>query len=262
MSIKKIITISIAAIILITLISAAGCNKIEKITQLSQLEDKTFAVPKGTIADQLVLLRLPDAKFQYFDTVLDACLAVKSGKAIAAAYDEPVLRNIAAKNKGLAVLPEMITVDDYGFAVQMDNTQLKDKIDEVITELENNGTYDEMLERWLPKDGSPSPMPDIKLTGNNGIIRFGTAAITEPFSFVDNSNKIVGFDIELATYVAQKLNMQIEVIDMDFDDMIPALKAGDIDMIGACITISQERSKEVLFSKPYYQGGIAALVRE
>lgn len=259
---KKIIMLFAIVIILILIISSFGCGRSEKITQLSQLEDKTFAVPKGTIADQLVLSRFPNAKFKYYDTVLDACLAVKSGKADAAAYDEPILKNIAAKNKGLMVLPDMITIDNYGFAVQIDNTELKNKIDEVITELQNNGTYDEMLKRWLPKEGNPAAMPDIELTGNKGILRFGTAAITEPFSFVDGSKKIVGFDIELAMYVAQKLNMKIEVIDIDFGDMLPTLKAGDLDMSGACITISEERSKEVLFSNPYYQGGIAALVRE
>jgi polar amino acid transport system substrate-binding protein len=38
--------------------------------------------------------------------------------------------------------------------------------------------------------------------------------------------------------------------------------AGKVDMIGACITITEERSKKVLFSEPYYVGGIAALVRQ
>lgn len=259
---KKIIILSGIAIILILFITTSACSKSEKITQFSQLEDKTFAVPSGTIADQLVLTRFPNAKFKYYDTILDACLAVKSGRAIVAAYDEPILKNIAAKNQGLIVLPDMITIDNYGFAVQIDNTELKNKIDEVITELENNGTYDDMLSRWLPKEGNPAPMPDIKLTGSNGTLRFGTAAITEPFSFLDNSQKVVGFDIELAMYVAQKLDMQVEVINMDFSDMIPSLKSGDLDMIGACITISEERAKEVLFSNPYYKGGIAALVRE
>jgi polar amino acid transport system substrate-binding protein len=259
---KKIIILSGVVIVLILLISALGCSNGEKITQFSQLEDKTFAVPSGTIADQLVLTRFPNAKFQYYDNILNACLAVKSGKAIVAAYDEPILKNIAAKNQGLAVLPDMITIDNYGFAVQIDNIELKNKIDEVIAELQNNGTYDEMLKRWLPKEGTPAPMPDIELTGNKGVLRFGTAAITEPFSFIDDSQKIVGFDIELAMYVAQKIEMQIEVINMDFGDMIPTLKEGKLDMIGACITISEKRAKDVMFSQPYYKGGIAALVRE
>jgi len=43
--------------------------------------------------------------------------------------------------------------------------------------------------------------------------------------------------------------------------MIPALMARKIDMIAACITITPERSHIVLFSEPYYTGGIAAMVK-
>lgn len=164
--------------------------------------------------------------FQYYDTALDACLAVQSGKADAAAYDEPILKNIAAKNPGLAVLPDMITTNDYGFAVRLGNQELKDAIDKLVAELRNNGKYEAMLTRWLPEEGAPGDMPDIALTGDKGVLKFGTAAVTEPFSFPDANQGVVGFDIELATLIAH------------------------------------ERAKEVLFSEPYYTGGIAALVRE
>ena len=245
------------------LIALGGCSgEREKITDLSQLEGKVFAVPTGTVADQLVLSRFPNARFQYYNTVLDCCMAVKSGKADAAAYDEPILKNIAAKNQGLKVLPDMITVDNYGFAVQPGNKELKVAIDEVVAELKNSGEYDEMLKRWIPEEGAPAAMPDITLTGDRGVLRFGTAAVTEPFSFVDGSQEIVGFDIELAKYIARHLGMQLEIVDMDFGGLIPALIAGKVDLIGACITITDERAKNVLFSEPYYTGGIAALVRE
>jgi polar amino acid transport system substrate-binding protein len=249
-------------LLLILLISTGGCGQREKITELSQLDGKTFAVPTGTVADQLVLSRFPNAKFQYYNSVLDACLAVKASKADAAAYDEPILKNIAAKNAGLYLLPDMITTDNYGFAVRPGEEELKAAIDEVVTELKDNGTYEEMMKRWLPEEGAPAQMPDIVPTGNEGILKFGTAAVTEPFSFIDGSQKVVGFDIELAMYIAQKLDMQLEVVNLDFGGMIPALTAGKVDMIGACITITDERAKSVLFSEPYYTGGIAALVRE
>ncbi len=259
---QKILRILLAGVFLFTVMTVAGCGDKEKITQLSQLDGKEFAVPTGTAADQLVLTKFPDATFQYYNSVLDACLAVKSGKADAAAYDEPILKNIAAKNDGLVVLPDMITTDQYGFAVRPDNQELKAAMDQVINELKNNGTYDDMLKRWLPQEGSPAAMPEIALNGNKGVLKFGTAAVTEPFSFVDANRKVVGLDIEMATYIAQKLDMQLEVVNMDFGGMIPALISGKVDMIGACLTITEERAQSVLFSEPYYTGGIAALVHE
>ena len=94
------------------------------------------------------------------------------------------------------------------------------------------------------------------------VLRLGTAAVTEPFSFIDGSQQVVGFDIELARRVAQKQGKTLEVMNMDFGAMIPALLAGKVDMIGACITVTEERAKKVLFSESYYTGGIAALVRQ
>lgn len=240
-----------------------GCTaKVEDITQLSQLADKTFAVPTGTAADTLVLSKLPKAKFQYYNSVLDAALAVKAGKADAVAYDEPILKNIAAKNEGLTVLEEMVTTDKYGFGVSLENQVLKTAIDETLTEVKKNGDYAVMQQRWLPKTGAPAAMPDIPLTGDNGVLRLGTAAVTEPFSFVDGSQQVVGFDIEMARRVAQKQGKTLEVVNMDFGGLLPALIAGKVDMIAACITITDERAKKILFSEPYYTGGIAALVRK
>jgi polar amino acid transport system substrate-binding protein len=240
----------------------SGCGKRDKITKLQQLDGKEFAVPTGTAADKLVLSKFPNAKFKYFNSVIDAALAVKAGKADAVAYDEPILKNIAAKNSGLTVLPDMITNDKYAFGVQLEKQDLKRNIDLVVSELKKNGTYADMLLRWLPKTGNPAAMPDVKSSGSKGVLKLGTAAITEPFSFMDASQNVIGLDIEIARYVAQKLDMKLEVIDMEFGSLIPALLAGKVDIIAACITVTDERAKKILFSETYYTGGIAALVNE
>jgi polar amino acid transport system substrate-binding protein len=255
---------SIAAHVLLACgLFTTACSQRSQITSVEQLGGKQFAVPTGTVADKLVASKFPDAKFLYFNSVLDAAMAVKAGKADAAAYDEPILRNIAGKNPGLTVLPTPITVDDYGFAVRLGNQELKDAIDGVVRDARADGAYQQMLNRWLPKQGNPGPMPALPAgDGSGGVLRFGTAPVTEPFSFVDGAQSVTGLDVELAKRVAARLNKRIEVVSMDFGGMIPALIASKVDMIGACITITEERKKSVLFSDPYYRGGISALVRQ
>ena len=255
--IRALVSLIAASLLLL----ACGGEERAKISDASQLAGKEFAVPTGTVADQLVKSKYPDARFQYFNTVLDAALAVKTGKADAAAYDEPILRNIAAKNPGLRVLPEPITVDEYGFAVRLGDTGLKEAVDAVVAEARADGTYQQMMDRWLPKQGAPAAMPDVPVADGE-VLRFGTSANNEPFSFVDGSREVVGLDIEIARRVAARLGRRLEIVNMDFGAMIPALIAGKVDVIGACITITEERRKSVLFSEPYYRGGISALVRE
>lgn len=248
---------------LIAICSLTGCVDEETaIKDLSMLTGgKRFAVPTGTAADRFVSRRFPDAKIEYYNSALDCALAVKGGKADAGVYDEPILKNIAAKNEGLMVLPELLERDQYGFAVQIDNIPLKTAIDETLKELRSNGTYDEMMTRWFPSKGAPAPMPKIDLSDRNGILRFGTAAVTEPMSFHDANRDIVGFDVEFATRVALKMGKKIVITDMEFGAMLPALISGKVDMIGAGLSITEERAKRVLFSESYYPSGIAAIVR-
>jgi polar amino acid transport system substrate-binding protein len=254
----------IPSILIGIILSFIGCSdQGEEVTSLSMLEGgKTFAVPTGTVADKFVLDRFPDAKVTYYNTVLDCAIAVKDGKADAAVYDKPVLQNIAGKNEGIIVLPELIEDDKYGFAVQMDNRDLKKVMDDVLNELKADNTYDDMMKRWFPVKGEPKPMPDIQFTGNNGVLRFGTSAVTEPMSFVDANRNVVGFDIEFASYIALKLDKKLEIVDMEFGAMLPALISGKVDMIGAGLSITEERAKKVLYSESYYPSGIAVVVKD
>ncbi len=239
-----------------------GCE--EKATyfeNLKQLEGgKTFAVPTGTAADQFVLKRFPDAELVYYNTVLDCALAVKGRKADAAVYDKPVLKNIAAKNEGLNVLDDLLLPDSYGFAVDKKNTSLKAAMDEVLIKLKADGTYNEMLERWFPEKGGPAPMPEIPLEGTEGVLVFGTSAFTEPMTYFSADQKIIGFDIEFAQRIAKHLNKKLEIVNMEFGAMLPALISGKVEMIGAGLSITEERAKSVLFSESYYESGLAALV--
>ncbi len=242
------------------LMGGCGDNK-QQIRHLSQLDGgSTFAVPTGTAADQFVLKKYPAAVFEYYNSVLDCAIAVKTGKADAAVYDLPVLKNIAAKNAGLLVLPELMFDDNYGFAFRLQDTVLKQVADAVLDSLKACGLYAEMESRWFPSHGNPARMPEIQFIESGEVLRFGTAAVTEPMSFYDSRKQLVGFDVEFASYVAQRLGMRLEVTDMEFGAMIPALIAGKVDMIGAGLSITEERAKQVLFTEPYYKSGIAVMV--
>ena len=258
------ITCKAALQCLLLLFAVTGCQKEEHIiTSLSMLEGgKTFAVPAGTAADQMVLDRIPDARIIYFNNVLHCALAVKEGKAHATAYDLPVLANIQAKLEGLNILDEFIMDDQYGFAVRKEDNRLKEAMDRVLSRIQEDGTYVGMLDRWFPKQGDPGPMPQITSGGENGILNFGTAAVTEPITYVYTNEEVIGFDIEYSAYRVQYLSMQLNIVDMEFGAMLPALISGKVDMIGAGLSITEERAKSVLFSEPYYKGGLAVMVRE
>jgi ABC-type amino acid transport substrate-binding protein len=74
----------------------------------------------------------------------------------------------------------------------------------------------------------------------------------EYFSTGDGEPKIVGFDIDIAQKIGAYLGYEIEVRDMDFPSIIPAIQSGRADFAMAGITPNEERAKMVSFSQPYY----------
>ena len=87
----------------------------------------------------------------------------------------------------------------------------------------------------------------------------GTNAEFEPFEYRDGEN-IVGFDIDLMNEIAKIIKQDIEVVDMAFDGLLPALQSKKIDIIIAGMTANEERKKFVNFSEPYYNSQQSILV--
>ena len=72
-----------------------------------------------------------------------------------------------------------------------------------------------------------------------------------PMGFVDENNKIVGFDIDLATEVAKRLNTKVECKPIDWASKEAELKSGRVDMLWNGLDITEKRKENILFSDPY-----------
>ncbi len=81
-----------------------------------------------------------------------------------------------------------------------------------------------------------------------------------PFEYSDTQGKPVGFDVDLATLAAKELGVELEIKDMEFSGLIPALQGGKIDMIVSGMTRTLARAKTVTFTQPYFVTGLCALL--
>ena len=79
-----------------------------------------------------------------------------------------------------------------------------------------------------------------------------------PMGFKENG-EITGFDIDIARAVGEKLGVDVEFVYIDWDAKVLELDAGNIDMIWNGLTITSDREKEILFSKPYFNNRIVIL---
>lgn len=84
-----------------------------------------------------------------------------------------------------------------------------------------------------------------------GSFTLGLDADFAPMGFTEDDGTIVGFDIDLANAVAEKMGVTVEVKPIDWDAKSMELSTGKIDVIWNGFSITDERRKEVLFSNPY-----------
>lgn len=94
-------------------------------------------------------------------------------------------------------------------------------------------------------------------------LRVATEAAFAPFEYVNSeTHELEGFDLDLIRLLAKKAGYDTEITAMGFDAIIPGILTGTIDVGAAGFTITPERAKRVLFTKPYYDSGLSILVRK
>ncbi len=106
-----------------------------------------------------------------------------------------------------------------------------------------------------------SALQEIK---DSGKLVIGTCADYPPYEWhliKDGKDEIIGFDIDIAQAIADELGVELEIKDMDFDGLIPALSTGKIDMIIAGMNPTDERKQSVDFTDIYYTQKDALVIK-
>lgn len=96
---------------------------------------------------------------------------------------------------------------------------------------------------------------------HDGVMHISNSGVYPPFESMENG-KLVGFDIDLSNLIAADLGVKADIQVVDFKGLIPALKSGKTDMLITALTYTEERARQVAFSKPYYPTAMAITVRK
>lgn len=114
------------------------------------------------------------------------------------------------------------------------------------------------------KDNNASNAGSDTNTEDKQVLKVGTSADYAPFEYVDaaKGEEIIGFDIDLIKLVGEKIGVEMQVQDMDFNSLVPALQAGKIDVVISGMTPNQEREKVVDFSDKYNETEQVIIVKK
>ncbi|MFA7636612.1 MAG: basic amino acid ABC transporter substrate-binding protein [Monoglobales bacterium] len=92
-------------------------------------------------------------------------------------------------------------------------------------------------------------------------LKMGTNAAFPPYEYKEG-DKFVGIDVEIADAIAKELGMTLEVVDMEFDSIIPAVQKGEVSFGMAGMTVTDERKLEVDFTSSYATGVQVVIIPE
>ncbi len=96
---------------------------------------------------------------------------------------------------------------------------------------------------------------------DKNVLVVGTNAQFPPFESI-GSDGYEGFDIDLIGAIAAKMGKKVEIMDMEFDGLLPALASHKVDLVIAGMSITPDREKNVDFAAPYYEASQVVLVAE
>ena len=261
---KRMVLLTLA---LLGILCLGGCGRKEneKITSIEQLNNPacTIGVPEGGAGMYMAEKYLPKAERKTFSGNSSGYLAISQGKLDGFVYDRVMMEfAIASGLENVEILEENMgeSIDvAVGISPKSQIGNLKDKVNQFLAEAKADGTLDDMYGRWvsraegtMPKIQAPQT-PDCKL-------RVGTTGTVEPFSYYEGTT-LTGYDVELIYRFGAWLNAEVEIKIYDYDGIIAAAQAGDIDCIMANLNATEERRRHIEFSDCVYPSVTAVMVR-
>ena len=281
---KKFLSLTAAAVLAISALTSCGgdvqVNEINDKDNLSSSKKDSVQVNKINGVDDLPGARIgvqlgttgdiyasdyeeEGSVIERFNKGTDAVQALKQGKVDCVIIDAQPAKAFVGLNEDLKILEEPFELEEYAICISKENTELKEKINAALAELKADGTLDSIIANYIGDD-TKGTMPYVSPEGtdrSNGKLVMATNAAFEPYEYIENE-KIIGIDVDMAQAVCDKLGMELEVTDIEFDAIIAAVQSGKADIGVAGMTITEDRLKSIDFTEPYTTATQVIIVKD
>ncbi len=224
---------------------------------------KTIGLPTGYILDVIIEEDF-DGTPAYYSETSAGIEDVRQERIAGFMTDLSVARVVCNEpgNEDLVAVPVPDSLFSGPLGAIAAEQPIVDRFNAFLTKLKDDGALADIQRYWLEDNpGSDPPMPDIPLTGENGVLKAAVGAASIPFTYLGEDGELKGFCIELMRRFAAHEGLSLEIASMEFGALIPYVSSGKADIGIDAITITEERKKSVLFTDPFYddQAGIIAL---
>ena len=119
-----------------------------EIASVADLDGKKIGVQLGTTGD-IYAGDIADATIERYNKGFEAVQALSQGKIDAVIIDNEPAKVFVSENEGLVLLDEAFTEEDYAMAIAKENTELLDKVNTALAELKEDGTLQEIVDKYI-----------------------------------------------------------------------------------------------------------------
>lgn len=250
---------SIFILAILICLSVAGCGKDDDskplaVESVEDLAGTTIGVQIGTtgaIYAEDFVSENPGTEVIRYNRGADAVQALKQQKIDAVLIDEQPVLAFVEKNNELTIADEEFAMEEYAIGIAKENTELLYQINDALEAIKVNGTMDEIVANYIGDEKGEHPYESPEgLTRGNGTLTMATNVAFPPYEYYEDKTA-VGIDIDMMQAIADYLNMDLVVSDMEFDSVIMAVQSGKADVAAAGLTVTEDRLKNISFSESY-----------
>ena len=186
---------------------------------------------------------------------------MKNGNVDFCMIDEQPAKALANSISGVKVIDIPLTVEEYAFGVDKAQPELLASVNTVLAEMKADGTLEAIVTAYAIGEGI-KPMTPAKYDADKADqqLVIATNAAFAPFEYKEG-DKFAGIDIEIMVYVAEKLGLELVIMDMDFEAVISAVGKNNVDMAVSGLTVTEKRKESVNFTDTYYNAAQMLIVK-
>ena len=223
------------------------------VNSVDDLIGKNIGVQLGTTGDTFATdyEKNGTANLERYTKAADAIQALNQNKIDCVIIDEQPALSFVAVNSNLAILEEEFAVEEYALSIKKGRTELLDNINKALAKLKADGTIAKIATNYIGTDEEKGTMPyEKKDVARTGKLVVATNAEFPPYEYVSDG-KIVGIDMDIMQAICDELGYDMEIENMAFDSILPAIQSGKADVGAAGMTVTEARKKNVDFSDSY-----------
>ena len=268
---KRFLAIILAGLMLLSLAACGG--KDDKVVKAGALEgsgmdsmrtEEHWAHKREENKDS------SDVKIEFvnYNNLSAALMDLESGKIVGVGLEECTANYTAARNDKVTVVKNTDKMTNFSMMTMENNKEVYDILNNAIKEMKADGTLATLIENELKAYIESDPEPkDLPHFDGSRTIKVGVTGDIPPMDFVASNGKAAGFNIALLAEIANRAQVNIEIVQIESGARAMALSSGKVDAVfwtksatcTVCNSTATEKIDGTIVTESYYSDYTASI---